>query len=251
MHFRNLVKTIKKRPVIAVVAAVVVAAVVVIAVVVWSRKKTSKKSSFEMFTSSPVCGGVYHRVIPGFLSDEQCDALTIAATRKGMVPSQVGGAFDETTYDESIRNSTQTWFGPGDHHVTDAIASKTKDLVSNTGCAGSLPISMEHIQVARYGPSGKYDAHYDGDPCGGPDEPACPTDQRFATLLVYLADDFEGGHTNFPLLGETVTPKKGTALFFWVADPASGELFEKTLHAGMPVTKGTKWIANQWIRRTS
>jgi prolyl 4-hydroxylase len=114
------------------------------------------------------------------------------------------------------------------------------------GCADEC--SFEAVQVARYGPGGKYDAHYDGDDCGPGAGRPCPADQRLATLLMYLSEPESGGATRFPLLDVEVAPEKGKALFFWVADPATRELFEKTLHGGMPVGRGTKWIANQWAR---
>ena len=52
------------------------------------------------------------------------------------------------------------------------------------------------------------------------------------TLLVYLDDDFDGGATDFPEQGETVTPRAGDALWFQHA----------LLHAGRPVTRGTKHV---------
>lgn len=193
---------------------------------------------------SKLCGGAYYAEIPGFLSAEECDALVDASGE--LFPSEVGGSKD-SVLDTNIRKSMQTWYSPGDHRVADAIRRKTKELVRSTGCLDDVRVKYEALQVVRYDKRGKYDAHYDGDEC----EKECPKDQRLATLLVYLNDDFEGGHTRFPLLNASVVPQKGKALFFWVADGETRDLFEKTLHAGVPVTKGHKWIANQWVRSAS
>ena len=38
--------------------------------------------------------------------------------------------------------------------------------------------------------------------------------KRFLIMMVYLNDDFEGGETVFPVLGDTITPKKGRLLLF-------------------------------------
>ena len=38
--------------------------------------------------------------------------------------------------------------------------------------------------------------------------------KRFLIMMVYLNDDFEGGETVFPLLGDTIKPKKGRLLLF-------------------------------------
>lgn len=177
--------------------------------------------------------------LPGLLSPAQCDALVAAASARTLEPSEVGMGL----LDASVRKSSQTWFSPGEHPVADALRTKASGIIASTGKFESY--AFEAIQVARYGPGGKYDLHYDGDDC----QPAtCPTDQRLATLLVYLSEPPAGGETTFPLLGKTVRPKKGSAVFFRVADPRTRELYEKTLHAGRPVGSGTKWIANVWVR---
>jgi prolyl 4-hydroxylase len=65
---------------------------------------------------------------------------------------------------------------------------------------------------------------------------------------MYLNDVEEGGDTCFPSLGLTVTPRKGSAVYFeyFYNDHRLNEL---TLHAGSPVAAGEKWVATQWIRR--
>jgi prolyl 4-hydroxylase len=189
---------------------------------------------------SKVCGGAYYMEIPGFLTGAECDDLMRASNK--LFPSEVGGS-KNSVLDTSIRKSMQMWYSPGSHCVTDKIRRKTQALIESTRC---LPgkLSYEDVQVVRYDKRGKYDPHHDGDEC----DKECPRDQRLATVLVYLNDDFDGGHTRFPLLNVSVAPEKGKALFFWVADAETRDLFEKTLHGGDPVTKGRKWIANQWVR---
>ena len=216
-------------------AVVAVVVIVIVGVYLWRRTE-------PFADESKLCGGVYFREFPGFLTPTECDALVAAAEARGLEPSQVGGV-DDGRLDLSARRSDQTWFAPGEHASTDAIRRKTENLLASTGCVRGY--GLESIQVARYGPGGKYDTHYDGDDCAAG---ACPADQRIATLMVYLARPEAGGDTSFPLLGKRVTPEKGKALFFWVADPGTRELFEKTLHAGAPVRSGVKWIANQWVR---
>lgn len=226
--------------------AIVVVAIVVVAIVVavaWLWRARREPFADE----SKVCGGVYFREIPGFLTPDECDDLIAASD--DLRASEVGGAFETPALDLDVRKSKQAWYGPGAHSTTDKIREKTADLVGRTGCVRHAT-KMEDVQVVRYGRGGKYDAHYDGDDCG-PGRRECPTDQRVATVLVYLNDGFEGGRTEFPMLGASVVPEKGKALFFWVADPDTTELFEKTLHAGVPVSRGHKWIANQWVRRSS
>ena len=71
--------------------------------------------------------------------------------------------------------------------------------------------------------------------------------QRTTTLLIYLNDDFEGGDTAFPELGLTFRGRTGDALLFHNLD-AAGAPDLRTRHAGLPPTKGEKWLFSQWIR---
>ena len=66
--------------------------------------------------------------------------------------------------------------------------------------------------------------------------------QRTATMIMYLNDDFEGGHTCFQHLGLTVQPKRGSALVYYYT-PA-----EPLLHCGEAVVSGTKFILNAFVR---
>ena len=78
-------------------------------------------------------------------------------------------------------------------------------------------------------------------------------------MLFYLNDVEEGGETCFPRatnadgqpigqpgIGLSVAPAKGDAVLFYSHLP-SGQVDEAALHESKPVTKGQKWLANQWI----
>lgn len=74
--------------------------------------------------------------------------------------------------------------------------------------------------------------------------------QRVATALVYLNDGFDGGETDFPRLNWRFRGKPGDALVFGNVSEA-GEPELQTLHAGLPVTQGEKWLLSQWAREKS
>lgn len=71
---------------------------------------------------------------------------------------------------------------------------------------------------------------------------------RVATAILYLNDDFEGGYTDFPLLNVTVKPIKNHLLYFNYTDPNTRDY---TMHAGTPVTAGIKKIITLWIRESN
>ena len=71
--------------------------------------------------------------------------------------------------------------------------------------------------------------------------------ERVITFLLYLNDDYEGGETQFPILGKRYRGRKGNALFFWNVEP-DGTPDKRVLHAGLAPTLGEKWMLSQWIR---
>lgn len=70
--------------------------------------------------------------------------------------------------------------------------------------------------------------------------------QRIATFLIYLNEDFDGGETDFPRLNIRYRGKRGDALLFRSVE--NGKPDARTLHAGLPPTRGEKWLYSQWIR---
>jgi prolyl 4-hydroxylase len=71
--------------------------------------------------------------------------------------------------------------------------------------------------------------------------------QRAITLLVFLNDDYEGGATEFPRIGLRFRGKQGDALIFRNIDGAGAPDYD-SVHAGLPVERGEKWVLSQWMR---
>ena len=97
----------------------------------------------------------------------------------------------------------------------------------------------EPLQLLRYHPRDEYRTHLDVLP-GEPN-------QRVMTVLVYLSDDYGGGETVFPRASLKVRGGVGDAILFRNVD-ALGNPDRGSEHAGLPVTRGTKYIASRWIR---
>ena len=64
---------------------------------------------------------------------------------------------------------------------------------------------------------------------------------------MYLNDVEAGGETEFPLAGVRIAPVAGRAVVFdnLLAD---GRPDPESLHAGLPVARGEKWLATLWLR---
>tara|TARA_A100001391_G_scaffold190894_1_gene163882 strand:+ start:231 stop:836 length:606 start_codon:yes stop_codon:yes gene_type:complete len=89
----------------------------------------------------------------------------------------------------------------------------------------------ELIQVLEYVSNQKYNYHIDASPAPNSNEY-----HRKISIILYLTDDFEGGHTKF--IDKKYKPPIGHALIF-----PSNWCFP---HCGTMVTKGTKRVAVTW-----
>ncbi|MEI9965650.1 MAG: hypothetical protein WDM92_14240 [Caulobacteraceae bacterium] len=78
-----------------------------------------------------------------------------------------------------------------------------------------------------------------------PSRPTPPRSPGWASAsprgLVYLNEGYEGGATEFPLLGLGHRARGGDALLFVSAD-AAGTPDPRTVHAGRAPTSGEKWL---------
>ena len=96
----------------------------------------------------------------------------------------------------------------------------------------------ETLQSLRYRPGQEYRPHFDfvaGD------------NRRLATGLIYLNDDYDGGETAFVQTDPKVRGTCGDMLLFSNVTP-EGEADPLAEHAGLPVTRGIKFLATRWIR---
>ena len=143
---------------------------------------------------------------------------------------------------EGIRKSQTYWLDKNDA-VAQKIIQKVCDI------EGYSIEQSEDIQVVKYEVNGYYNEHHDS--CCDMND-ACrefrKDGNRIATMVIYLNDEFEGGSTRFPILDKNFKPKKYGGILFYPMNKNGDKCHENSLHAGMPLTKGEKYIANVWIR---
>lgn len=124
-------------------------------------------------------------------------------------------------------------------------------LIQRRMCAfvNTTPACAEPLQLLRYQNGQEYRPHRDYLPSsmitpleqGG-------AGQRESTVIVYLNDVKNGGETEFIELDKKIVPKTGRVIAFKNLH-ADGSPDTRTLHAGLPVKYGTKWIATLWIHQ--
>ncbi len=119
-----------------------------------------------------------------------------------------------------------------------------------SAAAGAPTTMMEPFAVLRYAPGEEYGEHVDYLDPGIPGNAAEleRMGQRIATCLIYLNEDFEGGHTEFPQLGLSYKGGAGDALIFFSAEATTGRHDPRTAHAGRPPISGEKWLLSQFFR---
>ncbi|MGH8784381.1 MAG: 2OG-Fe(II) oxygenase [Cupriavidus necator] len=176
------------------------------------------------------------------LTNDECDAL-VALSRGRLARSPV---VNPDTGDENLidaRTSMGAMFQVAEHALIARIEAR---IAAVTG------VPAEHgegLQILNYKPGGEYQPHFD---YFNPQRPGEARQlsvggQRIATLVIYLNTPEAGGATAFPRVGLEVAPVKGNAVYFRYLLP-DGKLDERTLHAGLPVASGEKWIATKWLR---
>lgn len=133
-----------------------------------------------------------------------------------------------------IRNSDGAIIGLTQESLVIQAINRRIAKATGTALAQGEPFS-----VLRYHPAQEYKLHYDA--IHG------ETNNRIKTVLLYLNDGFLGGQTAFPDLDITITPRAGDAIVFDGLN-ANGTVNPVSRHAGLPVQRGTKWLATKWIR---
>jgi len=116
-----------------------------------------------------------------------------------------------------------------------------------------LPLAAsEPIQGQRYGPGQEFKPHTDTFEPGGYDfyVHTAGSGQRTWTAMIYLNEPEDGGATRFKAIGKSVHPETGK-LLAWNNLLADGRPNPATLHHGMKVRRGTKYIITKWFRERS
>ena len=127
-----------------------------------------------------------------------------------------------------------------------AVAAVEARIAAFTGLD---PRHGEPVQGQRYAEGQEFKAHTDYfEPGGGDFARYCTVSgQRTWTVMIYLNEPAAGGATRFKTIAKTVQPETGK-LLAWNNLRADGRPNVNTLHHGMKVRRGTKYIITKWYR---
>jgi len=200
-------------------------------------------------------------IIHHFLSQEECIKLIDRSESTGFKKSPPSGGGHGRTGREDARNNKYTIIT--DQNLANSLFKRVKDLVPEDltfiakspyfGSAGGsewkLSGLVERFRVYKYDVDEEYPEHMDGSYKRKiiNEKGENIVEQSFLTLLIYLNDNFEGGHTRF-------FPEKQHCRFLRdienkiptvVVKPQEGSALvniHSILHEGSSVTSGTKYV---------
>lgn len=172
-----------------------------------------------------------------FLSARQC-ADFIAQIDQRRRPSTVSDFNGDAYY----RTSETCDFAPGDP-LSAQLAGMIEALTGLDRRYG------EPLQGQRYAVGQEFKAHTDYfEPTGIDYDRFCGlTGQRTWTVMIYLNEPVAGGATRFKTIDKIIQPEVGK-LLAWNNRRPDGTPNPATLHTGMKVRAGTKYVLTQWFR---
>ena len=176
-------------------------------------------------------------VVPHFLSAQECEGLMRLIDR-GKVPSGLLAP----SADPDFRTSESCNLSPLDP-IVGRLEARINALVGIEARFG------ETVQGQRYAVGQQFKPHHDffhvDQPYWREQEPR--GGQRTWTVMAFLNQPEAGGQTAFPNAGLRITPARAH-LLIWNNLDEDGAPNDYSLHQGMPVEAGVKYVLTKWYR---
>ncbi|MHA6722610.1 prolyl hydroxylase family protein [Sphingomonas sp. RS2018] len=172
-----------------------------------------------------------------FLDADTCAAI-VAQIEANRRPSTIADA----NGDNAFRTSETC-----DLPDNDPIVSMVDQRISEA--TGLYSAHGEPMQGQRYGVGQEFKAHTDYfEPQGAEFAQYCSVSgQRTWTVMIYLNDVESGGATRFKVIDKIMQPEMGKMLA-WSNVRPDGRANPSTLHHGMKVRAGVKYVITKWYR---
>jgi hypothetical protein len=183
-------------------------------------------------------------LLKGLATPQICRWL-IARGESRLAPAMVSDSVTGQWVLDPVRSGLAAPFGLATKDMVLVLTQKRLELAS-----GLAILQQEAPHVLSYEVRQEYKAHYDFLPPGDPSFAHVleAMGQRVATCLTWLNDDYDGGETAFLKLGWQHKGKPGDAMLFLNVRRTDKRPDPMTLHAGLSVTRGRKWLLSQWVR---
>lgn len=176
-------------------------------------------------------------IAKGFLPPEDCAAIAaLIDTRRR--PSTVSDDLGDSAF-----RTSETCDLDSAHPAVAALDARIAALT------GLDPKHGEPMQGQRYAEGQEFKPHTDYFEPGGADflRYCAVAGQRTWTVMIYLNEPEAGGATRFKTIGKTIQPETGK-LLAWNNRKPDGTPNVNTLHHGMKVRSGVKYVITKWYR---
>ena len=186
--------------------------------------------------------GLQIYVWDNFLELDVCDKIT-TAMNSHLSRSTITTPTDASGYDPTFRTSETCFLDQVKNPVIKAVDQKLSYAL------GISTKWSEPIQAQKYSPGQEFKAHTDYfEPGSDEYKQFCSTlGQRTWTFMVYLNEGCEGGATRFRKIDKQFIPQKGRAVI-WNSVLPSGDPNPVSIHHGMKVRAGEKYVITKWFR---
>lgn len=181
-------------------------------------------------------------IVDGLLSADEC-RLLIATATPNLQASQTVDPKTGLPIVRPLRTSSDASFDP----IVESLALRLVQMRMTTA-AGTELRHAEQLTVLRYAPGQQYRPHRDYLPPGTVERDHPQAGNRMRTICTYLNPVEAGGETEFPVARLKVAPEPGRAVIFDNLH-TDGTPDHDSLHAGLPVGRGEKWLATLWLRQ--
>jgi prolyl 4-hydroxylase len=181
------------------------------------------------------------------LSADECRLLMAMSTpllrRSRTLDPATGLPMQQVAPEQQVRTSSDASHDP----VVEDLALRLVQQRMATAAGVDL-LNAEPLIVLRYQPGEQYRPHRDYLNPGSLQRDRPQAGNRARSICAYLSPVVSGGETDFPLAGVRVAPVPGSAVIF-DSLTAAGHPDPRSLHAGLPVVEGEKWLATLWLRQ--
>lgn len=188
------------------------------------------------------------RTVDGVLSALQANYLTLVARpnlRPALVRDPNGGPAVRLPF-----RTNQSTIIPATHanltiRLIERVLIQSAAPAVGDGLSRYGLLQAEDLGLLHYGVGEEYKPHRDylhDVNLIGPNTPG----QRVRTIFCYLNEVELGGETEFLHWNQRISPKLGRVVVF--DNVKDGKVDPDSVHAGLPVLAGEKWLATLWLR---